>query len=108
MPGRRSTSMVIKALPNPEIEAQERAVEQFMRSGGDFSLVVAGAFLRGIRDIGYKSNGFALNELVDNGIQAGAEAVLVLFGYGASPKKPDRIAVVDNGTGMTADMLHLA
>ena len=28
------------------------------------------SFLRGIRDLGYKSNSYAMNELIDNGIQA--------------------------------------
>ena len=37
-----------------------------------FDLTVADAFIRGIRDIGYKSTATAVDELVDNATQAEA------------------------------------
>ncbi len=75
----------------------------------DFSLTVAGAFVRGIRDIGYRDTGRALDELIDNAIQAESTKVLVTFGYdGPSDAKPTAIAVVDNGHGMDPEMIRLS
>jgi hypothetical protein len=75
-----------------------------------FGLMVPEAFVRGIRDIGYRSNADALAELIDNALQAFAERVDVLFGYDgtASTRKPSQIAVVDNGHGMEPDMMRMA
>jgi hypothetical protein len=72
--------------------------------------MVPEAFVRGIRDIGYRSNGNAIAELIDNALQAYADRVDVLFGYEgtASTKKPMQLAVVDNGHGMEADMIRMA
>ncbi len=68
------------------------------------------AFVRGIRDIGYKSTGTAFDELIDNGKQAGATDVHVIFGFegGKSDKKPSEVAIIDNGHGMEPDMIRAA
>lgn len=68
------------------------------------------AFVRGIRHLGYRSNVEAIAELVDNAIQAYAEHVDIVFGYEGteSQKKPTQIAVLDDGHGMTPDMIQLA
>lgn len=72
--------------------------------------MVPEAFVRGIRDIGYRSNGDAIAELIDNSLQAYASRVDVLFGYDGtnSNKKPMQLAVVDNGHGMEPDMIRMA
>lgn len=69
-------------------------------------LVVPEAFVRGIRDLGYRSNGDALAELIDNAIQAYADRIDVVFGFDehGSAKKPSQVAVIDNGHGMEPDM----
>ena len=57
-----------------------------------------------VRDIGYAT---ALDELIDNSVQAGATRVDVAFGYGrSSTAKPDQIAVLDNGHGMDPEMIR--
>ena len=64
------------------------------------------SFLRGIRDLGYKSNSYAMNELIDNGIQAGATEINVLM-----PHKKNHITdiiLTDNGHGMSGDMLSVS
>jgi hypothetical protein len=68
------------------------------------------AFIRGIRHIGYRSNIHAFAELIDNSIQAYAQRIDLVFGYDedGSLKKPNRIAVVDDGHGMPPTMLRLA
>lgn len=76
----------------------------------DFGLVVPKAFVRGIRHLGYKSNIEALAELVDNSIQAYAERIDLVLGYavGGSSAKPAQLAVIDDGHGMSPDMLRYA
>ncbi len=49
-------------------------------------------------------------ELIDNSIQAYAERIDVLFGYAdeGSSAKPEQLAIIDDGHGMSAEMLRLA
>jgi hypothetical protein len=90
--------------------AAQREYEQLkLDEGFDFGLTVADAFVRGIRDIGYRDTGRALDELIDNALQAEATKILVTFGFGAdSDAKPSAIAVVDNGHGMDPGMIRLS
>jgi len=74
-------------------------------------LVLGEAFVRGMRDIGYKHTGTAIDELIDNAIEAGAKNVHVVFGYHKDNKskgKPDMLAVVDDGHGMLPSMIRAA
>ena len=92
-------------------ERQKKYVESQEASGEPLGIVFADAFIRGMRDIGYKGNGWALAELVDNSVQAGAKTVAVNFGYTKGTKsnvKPDMLAVVDDGVGMIPRMLSYA
>lgn len=86
--------------------AQKELVERLNESGWD--LIVGDAFVRGMRDIGYKSTSYAMAELIDNSIQAGATWVDVVFGFNSGSLKPARIAVIDNGWGMVAPMVRAA
>jgi hypothetical protein len=93
----------------PVLAAQRAYAKQ---NGGrsKFGLMVPEAFVRGIRDLGYRSNGDAVAELIDNAIEAYADRIDVLFGYdgAASNKKPVQLAIVDNGHGMEPDMIRMA
>ena len=93
----------------PALAAQRAYVEQH-GANAKFGLVVPDAFIRGIRDLGYRSTGEALAELIDNAVQANADRVDVLFGFegGRSLKKPSQLAVVDDGHGMVPEMIRLA
>ena len=72
-------------------------------------IVVPKAFIQGIRHIGYKTNVEALAELIDNSIQAYAERIDLIFGYAEeSNKKPVQLAVIDDGHGMTPEMIRFA
>lgn len=94
---------------SPDLEEQRKYAREKLESGFDFSLVVADAFVRGIRDIGYRHTGTAIDELIDNGIQAEADEVHVVLGFeGGSDKKPDRLAVIDTGHGMDPAMIQLS
>lgn len=90
------------------VAAQKRYISELRRKKFKFGLTVGEAFVRGIRDIGYKSTGTALDELIDNAKQAGATSVHVVFGYDGSrsDKKPSEIFIIDDGHGMEADMIR--
>src|SRR5690348_13336771 len=53
-------------------ERQQQYIADQKKKGDRLGLVFAKAFLYGMRDIGYKSPGWAFCELVDNSLQAGA------------------------------------
>ena len=91
------------------LEAQKAYVREKMKGGNlKLSLIVGQAFIRGIRDIGYKHTGSALAELVDNGFQAGAQNIQVAFEKNKTGAKVQSIAVIDNGHGMIPEMIRLA
>ncbi len=93
------------------IERQQKYVAEQAKKGKGLGVVFADAFLRGMRDIGYKNPAWALCEQVDNAFQAGATTVALRFGYAADNKgqtKPDTIAICDNGNGMIPPMISFA
>lgn len=71
-------------------------------------------FVKAIRDSGYKSAAYAIAELADNAIQAGANSVEIICEEKEdrvnrrTRRRVQKIAVVDNGTGMDADTLRKA
>src|SRR4051812_10329965 len=87
-------------------EQQQQYVDRVTNHGFDFGLTVADAFVRSIRSLGYRHCGTALDELIDNSIEAGAEHVHVAFGFDESDAKPTSIAVIDDGAGMVPDMVR--
>lgn len=95
------------------IDAQEHYVSSINagKSRKAMGVVFADAFVRGMRDLGYKSNGYALDEMLDNAIQADASNILVAFGFSESnksQKKHDYIAIIDDGVGMGDGMISFA
>src|SRR3954453_5957946 len=92
-----------------DLEAQREYQRRVKDAGFDFGLTVADAFVRGIRDIGYRDTATALDEDCDNSIQAGATKVFIAFGFeGSSGSQPTALAVVDNGHGMDPEMVRLS
>ena len=92
-------------IKNPEIKDQL----EFLKKGGAIgmdSFILADAFLKGIRDLGYKDSAYALNEINDNSIQAGARNIHYEF-VGTS-NKIDELVIYDDGHGMVPDMLSVA
>lgn len=90
--------------------AAQRAYAERHGERSRFGLMVPEAFVRGIRDLGYRSNGDAIAELIDNSLQAYADRIDIAFGYdgGPSTKKPVQLAVIDNGHGMEPAMIRMA
>ena len=91
------------------LAAQKAYVSEKTKAGSfKFGLMVGEAFIRGIRDIGYKHTGSALAELVDNSIQAGAENVHAAFETNKTGAKVTSVAIIDDAHGMVPDMIRLA
>jgi hypothetical protein len=91
---------------NPDLEAQRRYAARMVAEGYDFGLTHGEAFVRGIRDLGYKNTATAIDELVDNSEQAGAQQVHVFFDD--LGRDPTWFAVADDGHGIPREMLRLA
>ena len=87
------------------IQAQRDLIDHLSESQFGWDIVVGDAFVRGMRDIGYKSTAYALCELIDNSIQASANHVDIVFGFD-NGSKPTKIAIVDDGHGMEPKMVR--
>ena len=80
----------------------------------DFSIVPSHLAVKAMRDSGYKNIAYALAELIDNSIQAGATHVEVLLAERGERvgeierRRIYQIGAMDNGDGMTADVLRMA
>jgi len=94
----------------PAVDRQKAYVAALEKSNFKFGLTVGTAFVRGIRDIGYKHSGTALDELIDNAYEAGASSVHVVLNDDGSGRKNNttQIAVVDDGSGMIPEMIRVA
>lgn len=93
------------------IDRQRKYVETQKSKSKGLGVVFADAFLRGMRDIGYKNPAWAISELVDNSLQAAATSVSIRFGFDADNKskaKPNQIAICDDGNGMIPEMISYA
>lgn len=94
----------------PTIDRQKTYVSNLQRKGFKYGLTVGTAFVRGIRDIGYKHSGTALDELIDNSIEAGASNVHVVLHEDGGGRKGNatQLALIDNGAGMIPEMIRVA
>src|SRR3954453_12955938 len=95
--------MTITTADDP-FAAQKALVETLDKAG--WNLIVGDAFVRGMRDIGYKSTSYALAELIDNSVQANATFTDVIFGFNKGGAKPSKVAVIDDGWGMVPAMVR--
>lgn len=98
--------MTTETINSTDFAAQRSYVEQLKAAHFDFGVTIADAFIRGMRQIGYKSTATALNELIDNAIQAEAAHIAILWPQ--DEKKPSAIAVADDGHGMEPDMTRVS
>lgn len=71
-------------------------------------LVLPGNFVLATRDTGYRSPAYALAELVDNAIQAGASHIKIHVNSVDTTEHPIEVEVVDNGHGIREDDLQTA
>lgn len=104
-------STITKQMTFDTIDRQKSYVAAQKAKGQGLGVVFADAFLRGMRDLGYKNPAWALAEMLDNSFQAAADTVEIRFGYSPENKtktKPDQLAVIDNGNGIYSEMLGYA
>jgi hypothetical protein len=94
------------------VERQRAYVAREKAKGGAHGIVFQDAFIRGMRDLGYKDPAWAIAELIDNSVQAGANSVEIRLGFdkdnATKAKNPSQIAIVDDGNGMHKDMIGYA
>ena len=89
-------------------------MEKRMTEPTTFDIVPTSLVVEAMRDNGYKNAAYAIAELIDNAIQAGADLVELLCGEKQvlleqrSRKRIDQVAVLDNGCGMDATTLRMA
>jgi hypothetical protein len=106
MPNENNVTMTMET-----VDRQRKYVQEQQEKGSGLGVVFADAFLRGMRDLGYKSPAWALAEQLDNAFQAAADIVAIRFGFSKSNKsdaKPDYVAIIDNGNGMIREMISYA
>jgi hypothetical protein len=80
----------------------------------DFDIVPTSLAVKAMRDNGYKNAAYAIAELMDNSIQAGAKTVQLLCAdremqvEQRTRRRLNEVAVLDDGSGMDADTLRIA
>lgn len=92
-------------------DRQRKYVDAQKEKGRGLGVVFAAAFLRGMRDLGYKNPAWAFAEQLDNSFQAAADTVAIRLGYDSGNKtqvRPDMVALIDNGNGMIPEMISYA
>lgn len=94
-----------------EVENQQHYLQE--KGEQNFTFVAPETFVEGMRDSGYKSTATAIDEFVDNSIQAGATRVDIISTETTRGNKRKRrhikdIAIIDNGHGMLPGMMRAA
>lgn len=80
----------------------------------EYEIIPPDLAVRAMRDSGYRNTAYALSELIDNSVQAKARNVDVICLEGhekinqRTRRRMKAIGVLDNGEGMTAEVLRLA
>ena len=80
----------------------------------EYDIVPTSLAVKAMRDNGYKNAAYAIAELMDNSIQAGAKTVQLLCADRESPveqrtrRRLHQVAVLDDGSGMDAETLQIA
>lgn len=86
--------------------AQRDYTESLVKQGSGFELVIGSTFVQGMREQGYRTTGRAINELIDNAMEAGATEIQVIADIRGREDSPNKYAVIDNGHGMEPDMVR--
>ncbi len=98
-------------VPTPAVLTRQKAhIDKLTEGDFAFGLTVGAGFVRSMRKSGYKNTAKALDELIDNAFEAGAANIHIACGYESSrsDKKPEQLAVIDDGIGMYPPLIRLA
>lgn len=88
--------------------------EEASRLPSDSYIIPAELAIKAMRDSGYRNTAYAVAELIDNSVQAKATRVELVCDEEMVPvgdrrrRRVKSIGVIDNGTGMTPDLLRHA
>jgi hypothetical protein len=95
---------------NTTVDRQKAYVAALDKENFKFGLTIGNAFIRGMREIGYKHSGTALDELIDNSYEAGASHIHIVAHDDGSGRKNNctQIAIIDDGNGMIPNMIRAA
>lgn len=100
-----SSLETLRTFSEKDYEQQHSYVENLRKQGeAGFGLVATETFVESMRNSGYKSTATAIDEFLDNAIQAGASRIDVIYEYDG--KDISNIAVMDDGHGMEPDMIR--
>jgi hypothetical protein len=96
----------LKALTEQEKQQLIEKQKQYIKgkNAQNLTLIAASAFVEGMRDSGYKSTATAIDEFIDNSLQAGATRVDVI----TKRDKGTDIAIIDDGHGILPEMMRAA
>ena len=86
----------------------KRVGSAIVEDSDDSSIIVVEKFIQATRDSGYKGTESAVAELVDNAIQAEARSIWIDISLSGTAPLPVRIAVMDDGIGMSKHSLRQA
>jgi len=92
------------------LQLQKAYVDRLEKEHFRYGLAVGTAFVRGMRDVGYRNSATAIDDLIDNSFEAGSESVHVVLHDDGSGRKGNvtQIAVIDDGCGMIPEMIRVA
>lgn len=92
------------------LQLQKEYVDRLEKENFGYGLAVGTAFVRGMRDVGYRNSATAIDDLIDNSFEAGSESVHVVLHDDGSGRKGNvtQIAVIDDGCGMIPEMIRVA
>jgi hypothetical protein len=99
-----------KGMTVETVDRQVEYIKEQKKKSKGLGIVFADAFLRGMRDLGYKNPAWAVAEIIDNSIQAAATVVsITILPESDDPSaRPQMIAIGDNGNGMIPEMIGYA
>jgi len=89
-----------------QLQMQRQRVDDQRASGRHFRFIGGQQFFNSMRDVGYGNEGHAIQDIVDNSIEAGATEVHVLIDNDGPRGAINAIAIVDNGHGMDPEWLE--
>jgi hypothetical protein len=93
------------------IKRQDEYVESLEKGGmKGFTLIDPKAFVKSMRNSGYKSTATAIDEFIDNSIEAFSKRIDVIYEIKElrGKKLVRNIAIIDNGLGMSPKMIKAA
>lgn len=106
----KSTKAAKGAKATGVLQLQQEYVDRLEKENFGYGLAVGTAFVRGMRDVGYRNSATAIDDLIDNSFEAGSENVHVVLHDDGSGRKGNvtQIAVIDDGCGMLPSMVRAA